>query len=325
MTVARRRLLRRLGTAVVLVAVTAFFADTLAGSWDEVRDAEVDLGAELVAAVVLFAVAVPLSGVLWGRIVTVLAGRRIGTADAIAVHCSSWLLKYVPGQVGSVLNKVAWGSRRGLSRTLVLLTFVYENVFLQLASIVPAVAILLAATGFGVFGANASAVLVPLLVLVPVAVVTNRRWFRAVLSVPARRILGQALPDELFLPTAETLRSLAAFTLPRILNGVGFVLVARAIAPVEAGEWLPLGAAYVLGGAIGILAVFVPSGLGVRESVTVVFAAEYLDGPDAVLAALLARLLTVVADVGVLGAYGAARWRARREEPEVPLEEVSAP
>lgn len=311
----RRRLLRWAVTIPVLALVTALFARTLSDNWDQVREEDVAFDWRMVVAVVLFAVAVPVSGALWGRIVNQLSTRPVSTIDAVAVHCSSWLLKYVPGQVGSVLNKVTWGQRRGISRTLVLITFIYENVFLQLVSIVPTVAILLVATGFGVFGDNASTVLLPLLILVPLVVIANRRWFRAILSLATRRILKSELPDELFLPTAHVLRYLALFAVPRILNGIGFVLVVQAFDPVGADTWLPLGASYVLAGAIGILAVFVPSGLGVRESIIVVFASEYVPTSQAILIAVVVRLLTVIADLGVLLAYGAALAIQRREQP----------
>ena len=65
----------------------------------------------------------------------------------MSLQCASWLLKYIPGQVGAVVNKVLWAGKKGVSRSLVIVTFIYENVFLQLASIVPSVAILLVSLG----------------------------------------------------------------------------------------------------------------------------------------------------------------------------------
>ena len=103
-----------------------------------------------VVATIIFAVAVPLTGLVWGRMLRVLdrdpAG-RLSAVEAIVVQCASWLLKYIPGQVGSVVNKVVWAGKKGISRSLVLITFVYENMFLQVASIVPSVVILLASLG----------------------------------------------------------------------------------------------------------------------------------------------------------------------------------
>ena len=141
----RNRLLRGGVTVVVVAVVAYFFWRGLAGNWEAVRQIDVRVNAATLASVLLFALAVVLTGLLWGRMVNRLGTVRVGRLEAVRVQCASWLLKYVPGQVGSVANKIVWAKDRGVSRTLVVITFVYENVFLLLGSIVPAVVILLAA------------------------------------------------------------------------------------------------------------------------------------------------------------------------------------
>jgi hypothetical protein len=310
-----RRALRTLVTLVVLATVGALFGRTLAQNWDQVREENLAFDVRMVWCVLLFAAAVPISGVLWKRILDVLdtGGRQVAVIDAVNVQCASWLLKYVPGQVGSVLNKVLWGQRRGISRTLVLITFVYENIFLQLASIVPAVAVLMISTGFGVFSTNMSLVLLPLLVLVPMLLLMSRRTFHAIVSAAGRRVLKSEIPETYFLHPRDALRLQAEFLIPRLLNGVGFVLATTAVVDVGSGAWLPLASAYVLAGAIGILAVFVPSGLGVRESIIVIFASSYMSVSEAIVVALLARLLSVISDAVIAAIYGVTAARRRAE------------
>jgi uncharacterized membrane protein YbhN (UPF0104 family) len=309
-----RTALRYALTTVVVVAVGYLFWSALAQNWSEVQAQHLQVNWLMAAAVVVFAIAVPVSGLLWGQIVNRLSPEpRVGAREAMAVHSASWLLKYIPGQVGSLLNKVVWGTRRGLSRTLVVITFIYENVFLQLASIVPGLLILIPAVGIGVFGRNAVTVVLPLLALVPLVAVLDRRIFHRVLSFASRRALKQELPTEYFLPTRSTLLLLAEFVVPRILNGVGFVLVAASFMDVPPAAWLPLGAAYVLAGAIGILAVFVPSGLGVREAVIFVFALQYMTPAQAVLLSLLSRLISTIADAVVALVYAGLRLSLRKD------------
>ncbi|MGL4257213.1 MAG: hypothetical protein ACRCSL_12835, partial [Microbacterium sp.] len=168
----RKRALRWGLTVLVLGVVAYFFATALWQNWDQISAEHLAFDWLWVVATLLFAVAVPLTGLLWGRIVRLLDDDpegRVSAVEAIAVQCASWLLKYIPGQVGSVVNKVVWAGKKGVSRSLVLITFVYENVFLQLASIVPSVLILLASLGPEIFGENATLLLLPLLVLIPLA------------------------------------------------------------------------------------------------------------------------------------------------------------
>lgn len=299
-----RRIIRFGATALVLAAVGVLFALALTNNWAEVQSQNLQFSWLMVLAVFLFALAVPISGLLWGQLINRLSpGSQVGPRESMAVHSAAWLLKYIPGQVGSLVSKVVWGHKKGLSRTLVVITFIYENVFLQIASIVPSVIILILSVGSVVFESNITTVVLPLLVLVPLVAVLDRRIFHWVMSIATRKALRQELPSEFFLPTRFTLLYLAEFLIPRLLNAVGFVFVAASFMNLPADSWIPLGATYVLAGAIGILAIFVPSGLGVREAVIFVFAMQYMTPAQAVIVSLLSRLLSTVADAVIAIMY----------------------
>ncbi|WP_194409113.1 lysylphosphatidylglycerol synthase domain-containing protein [Microbacterium cremeum] len=299
---------------MVIGVVGYFFAVTLANNWSEVAAEHLTFNPLWVVSIVIFAAAVPTTGLVWARMLRTLEpSARVGSAEAIAVQCLSWLLKYVPGQVGSVVNKVIWAGKRKLSRTLVIITFVYENVFLQLASIVPTVVILVLSLGPELFGQNAAVLIVPLLLLVPIALVMYAPFFRGVVNRTAKRVLKQDVPREYFLGSIPTLRFFIEFMGPRIFNGVGFVLIAMTVSPIGPGEWLPFAAAYVLAGAIGILAFFVPSGLGVREAVIVLILSQYIPVAEAIVISLLARLLSTVGDGLVALVYVTTRRMVPKE------------
>jgi len=310
----RKRLLRGGLTVAVLAVVAYFFGRGLADNWTAVQQIDIQVNAWSVGAVVLFGGAVVVSGLLWGHMLSLLGGTRVTTADAVRVQCASWLLKYVPGQVGSVTNKVVWAGQRGISRTLVVITFVYENAFLLLGSIVPTAIILLFADAFVGETDDLLGTLIPVVIaLVPLLLVTNRRVFRWAVNLVARRALKRDVPREYFLGSRDALGYQLAFLVPRVINGVGFVLIVVSFLDVPVSAYLPLAAAYVLAGAIGILAVFVPSGLGVRESVIVLFAARYLPVEQAIVLSLLARLYSTVGDGVVALVYGALKFRDVKE------------
>lgn len=313
---ARRRGLRILVTVVVVGAVALGFGLALRQNWEAVVAADLRPEPEHAVAVLLFAAAVALSGLLWGSLLNTLSagvGERVGARQAIAVHCLSWLLKYVPGQVGSLVSKIVWGRRHGHPRSLVAITFVYENVFLQLASILPAIVVLAVAAGPALVEGDPTSALLSVLVLLPLAVVLVPRWFHALVNVPGRRLLKRDVPEEWVLRPLASLRYLAAFVAPRVVNGVGFVLLATTVVDLPAGSWVPLGASYALAGAIGILAVLVPSGLGVREAVlfACLVALGVEPGP-AVVVSVLARLLSTLADAVVALLYAGLRLTTRK-------------
>lgn len=300
----RRRLLRWSVTIVVVGVVGWLFARSLIDNWEAVQARDLGFSWWWVVSTVVFALAIPVTGIAWARIVRWLdPTAEINLREAVAVQSLSWILKYIPGQVGSVTNKILWAGRKGISRTLVAISFLYENIFLQLASIVPAVVILLLSIGPAVFGSNATLMLAPLAVLIPGAVLLYAPAFRALINVPARKILKRSVPREYFLSGPRVLASSVEFVLPRIVNGVGFVILAHTISDITPAQWLPFAAAYALAGAIGILAILVPSGLGVREAVIVLVLSQYISTPEAVIISLLARLLATVGDAVVALIY----------------------
>lgn len=112
-----RKAIRYTLTGVILVAVGILFYRALADNWTQVQKRHLGFSWWDVGAVLIFAVAVPVSGLLWGQIVNRLSPEhKVSAREAMAVHSSSWLLKYIPGQVGSVMNKVLWGQQHGFSR-----------------------------------------------------------------------------------------------------------------------------------------------------------------------------------------------------------------
>lgn len=308
----RKRVLRLVGTLVVVGLVAFFFARSLADNWEAVKEIEISFDALSIGSIVLFALSVVFSGTLWGSMIGELGHVHVDRTEAIRVQCASWLLKYVPGQVGSVANKVLWGSGRGISRTLVVITFVYENVFLLLASTIPTVVYLLLDSGsFG--GESLSAVLPALLAVVPLLLVMDRRLFRWALNLAGRKVLKSEIPREYFLSPVASLRFQVEFLLPRILIGAGFVLVAESSFSIAPGDWVALASVYILAGAVGILAVFVPSGIGVRESVIVLLCSRYMPVEQAIVLSLLARLYSTAADGVVALIYGVLKLRDNRK------------
>lgn len=309
-----KRVIRTVIAVVVLVVVGVLFVRALADNWADVQRADLQFSWNFVVAIVLFAVAVPLSGVLWGLIVRRLApDARFTMVEAAAVHCASWLLKYIPGQVGSLVNKLQWGTTKGISRTLTFVSFVYENIFLQLASIIPAAVILLASLGVAIFQANWTLLVLPVVAVIPLVALSQRRVLHFLVSLGMRRFSKEPLVPADFLGTGTTIAVQLGYVLPRVINGVGFVLIAIAVSDVGVDTWVPLAATYVVAGAIGILAVFVPSGLGVREAVIVVLASQYVSTTDAILMSIAARLLSTVADVIVAAIYAGLRFLPTRE------------
>lgn len=281
---------------LIVAIVGYFFWRSLSRNWDKVQDISISFGPESVAVVVLFVLAVVMSGYLWGLVFRRVSGTSVALSDAVKTHIGAWILKYIPGQVGAFIYKLQWGKKHGVSKKVTTVAFAYEMLFLTLASTVVIIPILLATTG----DATGSSLLsVYLLILAALVVFTRQRLNLAIIAF-IKKVSGKKVGKGYLLRLSEIIRFTGWFTLPRIINAAGFVLLAAMVFDISPSSYVPLGAAYILAGIIGIYAIFVPSGLGVREAVIVAFASVYMSTEEAIVLSLLARLYATIAD-GVLG------------------------
>ncbi len=304
----KRKIINNVFFLAVLVVVGYFFSTSLGNNWEKVKDIQLQFNVLSIIALVLLAGTILLSGYLWGLILQTLSGKKLPAVEAMRVQALSWLLKYIPGQVGSLISKIVWGKKNGYSKKLILVTYIYENTFLLLASLVPAAIILLSNSGLSkVFLDNKLALVLPMVAVLPLLLIANKKSFSFMFNFLFAAFTKQHIASDQFLSTGSTLKLQLAFLLPRVLNAVAFVCIAATFLPISASSYLPLGAAYVLAGAVGIMAIFVPSGIGVRELVIVLFASAYLPIEQAVILSLVARLYSTLADGLVAIFYFATR------------------
>lgn len=284
----------------IILLIGWFFYRSLSENWHKLKDVELSITPGVIIGIVLFTLAVVVSGVLWGYLLGELASKRIRLTESIRIHSASWLLKYIPGQVGSYLNKVAWGVKQGISKKTVSTSFIYENVLMVVAGIGLSTPIVFLFKDQ--LDGNLSLFL-PLLVVIPFAVVLSRRVFYTLLNLTTRVLKKKPFKESDFLSSSRLVAYQMGYLLPRLLNGIGFVFIVSSLLPVEPSMYIGLAATYILASIIGLLAIFVPGGLGVREAIIVLLLSVYFPIEQAIIVALVTRLYATVADIGVALIY----------------------
>lgn len=285
-------------TVIALVAV--LFIRALIRDWGNVQDTLATISWTSWLSVLFFVAAVVVSGVLWGRLVEQMGGKQVDKTSAIRIHAASWLLKYVPGQVGSLVNKIAWAKKYNYGKKMVATSVVYENILMVFASIVLSIP-LLVFVGDRLF--QDTAILLALVAIIPMFLVCNQRIFYTIINALLRLAKRKPIGSESILSSRQIASNTALYLIPRVLNGIGFVVIAAAIFTVTPDMYVPLASSYIFASIVGMLAVFVPSGLGVREGIIVLLVGSYFSPEQAIILALIARFFSTIADIGVLVVY----------------------
>lgn len=295
---------------VIIGLVGYFFGRALINNWSQLQDVHLSFNGWSILSIIFFALAVVWTGVLWGKLISQLSKKPISDEEAIRVHSLSWLLKYIPGQAGSLINKITWAKKRGYSKKLVTVTFLYEHAFLIFASLLISVPIIVVSF-FEKASSNLN-IFTPLLLALPLLLLVSQKVFYTLLNYAFKVFKRKPIDREYILRSKQLFYYTMQFLGPRLMNGIGFIFVVASITHVPEQAYVGLTAAYILAGAVGLLAIFVPSGIGVREAIIVLFASQYFSIEVAIVLSLVARLYATLGDGVVALIYGYLSRKERR-------------
>jgi hypothetical protein len=243
----------------------------------------VDWGA-LAGAVVLAAVGTAAGALIW---LVILRGLGVRTERRWAgIFFQAQLGKYIPGSVWQYAGRAAAARAYGIPVRPVAMSLPIEFA-----------ASAIAAGAMGAFLLGWWGVAVVLVVAV-------------LLVAPA----GPSLARKRELTT--TMRATLLYLPVWLLLGGSFWLCARGLVAVRAEDLAVYMGAFAVAWLVGLLAVYAPGGLGVREAVLVALLSSRIGAADALVVAAASRLILIFVDV-VLAGIATATLRRRRPRLDV--------
>jgi len=246
----------------------------------------------LFAALGLTIVAVLLGASGWWFTLRAL-GQPAAWLGSVRAHCLSNLAKYIPGYAWQLLGKAYLTNQMGLPNSAVGLGMALELLLLLLTGLLLGLILLPADL---VLQWSNSKPLTSLLLFIRILSLILLGLFPLIISsILKKRFGGQ--PGMRIVPAmiwAAALVSLVAW----LLFGLAFWLLGASMTPVPFAK-IPL-FIFTLAASliIGLVIIFVPGGIGVRESIMVfVLSPHYLTAPVAVIVAALSRLVVILSEL----------------------------
>lgn len=293
---------RLVAQLLVTAVVLALVARTVASNWYSYRSLEFALvvrpGWLLLSLASLFVVSA-LQIESWRRILR-------GWAQSLRFVAGAriWFLanlgRYVPGKVWSVAGMVVLAEQEGVQRWAA----AASAVAVQAIGIGTAAALVAAATPHA-----ASPVRLAAAVLVAVGTVGLLAWKGALTRLG--RMVG-ATTEWRALPAGAVLAGSGLTLLSWCVYGFAFWALGRGLGLPPALPLTDAAGVFALGYILGLLALFAPGGIGVREGVFYVLLTPYLGSGGALALSVASRLeLTVTEAVAGLGALALGRRKGR--------------
>lgn len=296
------RRLRWAVQAAVAIVVVAMIVRSIAGNWDRFRSVQVSFDLHVGWLALSFASLAVVSALQIESWRTILAGwaQSLRFASAARIWFLANLGRYVPGKVWSVAGMVVMAREEGVQAWASAASAVaVQALGLGTAAAVVAATIPGATSGLRLAGAA----------VVAAGTIGVLVWKGAVARL-AR--LSEATTEWRALPVPTVLASAALTALSWVAYGVVFWLLGLGLGLPGRLPVAVAAGVFALGYVLGLLALFVPGGVGVREIVYVGLLTPFLGSGGAIALSVASRLqLTIVEAAAGLGALFIGRRKER--------------
>ena len=273
------------------VLVVVFLAWYFWKNWDEFSDKimNVDMGIFIFSMLFYFLYKITLAS-LW-HYITKLNGCAIKYEKAVTSYLYSILGKYIPGKVFMLAARLTYYKEEDAPLSKVTVCFFIENVCTLL---------------------GAAMLFIVSLLFFPNELLENYKWVTIALIVVFfvcihpkiinffLRILGKLFKKDLEIPMkySQMLKVVLLFIGNWLIVGVGFFILTKSIYPaVEYSELLFCAGIWGVSAIMGILAIFAPSGLGVREGIIVAGLCLIMPQSDAMVVSVVSRLWQTIPEL----------------------------
>ena len=274
----RNRLLRR----IFLLVALAFMACAMVQQWEAISRVGWTFRSDLLTVAIGGVVLVFLLDAYGWHLTLVALGQRIRVADSIRIWLVSSLARYVPGGIWAYAGRIHLAKEAGIGAAPAALSLTLETLLLIGSSF---------AAGFPSLLAGAELPLPPYVAVVAwiaFGFLLHPRALSQLRRLPGR--LGSAF-HQIALPQPRQMLFLYLYYLVFWLAfGLLFDCFVAAFYPLPPQAWLPVGSSLAMGFFVGFVAVVVPAGIGVRESVMYLLLLPYLPPPASMFISVSSRL-----------------------------------
>ena len=300
---------RKVLQAVFVLAVFGFLGGMVWENWNQVKEANFTVRIlPLVFSTLIFAFSYFIQLWAW-HLITLKLGIALPFKETLESWFYSQMGKYLPGKIWLLLSRFYLYDAKGKSKKAITVALYFETVMM-----ITAAALLFLASLFFLkevrlpFPGEGAFLLVPILAL---AFLCLHPW---VLQKIFNRVLTglKKEPLSLSLSYAQVLWILGICFASWVVGGIGFSLFVDSVFPVASRYFPFLTGALAVSSIAGLLALFAPGGLGVREGVLVFLLSLMMPGAVAAILSVLTRLWMTFIEIGLIGVvYLVGRFRKK--------------
>jgi hypothetical protein len=282
----------------IVAAIFLFFGKMVWNNWNQVRDASFTFEVfPLVLSTLIFVLSYFIQIWAW-YLITLKLEVALSPSETLESWFYSQLGKYLPGKIWLLVGRFYFYESKGKSKKNISVALYFEMVTMIAAAGLIFLAALFVYREIWLFDSWRQSGWLMLLFLLGLLSL-HPRFLQKILNW----IFGQFKKEPLSLSISysDILWILFVCILSWIVGGIGFYLFVDSVYPVAPQYILFLTGALAASSTLGLIAIFAPSGLGVREGALVYLLSFVMATPIAVIISVLTRIWMTLIEIGMIG------------------------
>ncbi|WP_447924836.1 lysylphosphatidylglycerol synthase domain-containing protein [Georgenia muralis] len=252
---------------------------------------------------------------IWTQILRSLGARDVRyTADLVHVYAKSWLGRYIPGTAPWILGKIFFAAQHGISKNKLAVSSLLEAALQIIVQFLFALVLLVFDPRLDIIPPTLKALIVVALVGCLAALAPP--VFNRFIGLSYRIVRKKEFPREHQVQLPTLARGFGLYVLGALLSSLSLFFAAKTVFPGLAYSdiFFVMGVS-TLAGAVSMLAVFAPGGIGVREGIQIALLSVIMPTEYAFIIAVFTRVHGVFIDLlffglSVIGARSPRRTRS---------------
>lgn len=231
---------------------------------------------------------------IW-QFITEVCKCNISYRTAMKARIYSEMGKYIPGKVGSFVMIFYYYTKFGVSKRRLTTSLFYELV----CSVVGGMFVVLVSLYFVHFALIPGIKSLILFLMLIMLVILHPKISLRLLDILLRCLNKEALKIDI--RYTDILKMILLYGINWLVFGLGMFMMVRSFYPISLMQFPYVNGTFVLSTFIGIIAIFTPAGLGVREGIILTFISIIMPTPLAAVVSIGSRLLVTCSELFIFG------------------------
>ncbi len=213
--------------------------------------------------------------------------------EILYINTISWISKYLPGKVAMIITKVLYLEKKGISKRRSLISCIYEHIFQIIASLVVSFPFIF---WYFLGTQESNYIILSGLFFIGFLIFIHPKVFNPLLNIGFRLLKKEPVHENEFLWFLSIIQYLAWYCISMIIKWFSFVFLVMSMTSIWIWDVSFLLFAWIFAWVVGIVSIFAPNGLGVREWVLVFLLSFILPVEIAIIISVVSRLWSTLCD-----------------------------